>query len=76
MKYKKGLWIFAGLLLIIIGAIFYLRDNRDMDKINKKQLESAADSASSKLNQLNEDFDDFDESDIEEATLAYDTLKN
>ncbi|MFD1553751.1 hypothetical protein DNU06_09820 [Putridiphycobacter roseus] len=75
MKYKKGLWIFAGVLLIIISAIFYLRDNRNMDKINQAQLESAADSASSKLNQLNEEFEDFDESELEDATLAYDTLQ-
>jgi len=74
---KKGLWIFATVLILIIAAIFYLKDGRNMDKVEKEQLESASDSADSKLDVLNSDFDDmgFDESEIEEADLAFDTLQ-
>ncbi|MFK8044972.1 MAG: hypothetical protein AB8B72_05730 [Crocinitomicaceae bacterium] len=74
---KKGLWFFATVLILVIAAIFYFKDGRNMDKVEKEQLESAADSADSKLDLLNDDFDDmdFDDSEIEEAELAYDTLQ-
>jgi hypothetical protein len=75
--YKKGLWFFAALLVIVIAAIFFFKDSRNMAAVEKAQLESAADSAESKLDVLNEAFEDleFDESEIEEATLAYDTIQ-
>lgn len=77
MKQRKGLWFFAIILIAIIVAVFYFRDGRNMNAVEKEQLESAADSAESKLNILNHDFEDieFDESDIEDAELAYDTLQ-
>lgn len=77
MKQKKGLWFLAILLVAIIITVFYFRDVRNMDNVEKEQLKSAADSAESKLNILNSDFDDidFDESEIENAQLAYDTLQ-
>jgi preprotein translocase subunit SecF len=74
---KKGLWLFAILLIAVIITIFYLKDNRDMDLVEKEQLESAEDSADSKLDLLNEGFEnlDLDESEIEDASLAYDTIQ-
>ncbi|MFK8039103.1 MAG: hypothetical protein AB8B74_12485 [Crocinitomicaceae bacterium] len=76
MKQRKGLWFFAILLVAIIIAIFFFRDGRNMDDVEKENLKSAADSAESKLDILNDDFDEveFDESEIEAATLAYDTI--
>ena len=74
---KKGLWVIATLLIIIFAAVFFLKDGRNMKEVEKEQLESAEDSADSKLDILNEDFEDFDfdESEIEDATLAYDTIQ-
>lgn len=74
---KKGLWVLATLLIIIIAAVFFLKDGRNMEEVEKEQFESAADSADSKLDVLNEEFEDFDfdESEIEDATLAYDTVQ-
>lgn len=74
---KKGLWAIALILIAAIVVVFYLKDNRDMAEVEKKQLESAADSAESKLDLLDEEFEDldFDESEIEDATLAYDTIQ-
>ena len=74
---KKGLWVFATLLIVVIAAIFYFKDGRNMNDVELEQLESASDSADSKLDDLNEDFEDFDidDSEIEDATLAYDTIQ-
>ena len=75
MKNKKGLWLIAGLLIVLIVAVFYFRDTTDMAEVGKEQLESAEDSLNSKIDQLNIDFDmDEDFDDVEEADLAYDTL--
>jgi len=75
MKVKKGLWVIAGVLVLLIVALFYFRDSRDMEKVSEEQLQNAKDSADSKFDQLNEDFD-IDDSDVEEAGLAYDTLSS
>lgn len=76
MKSKK-LWGLIVLLTVIVVAIFYFKDSRNMDVVEKKQLQSAADSAEKKLDLLNEDFEnlEFNETEIEEAMLAYDTIK-
>lgn len=73
---KKGLWIVAVLGIVIVGAIILLKDGRDMEVVEKEQLENAADSADSKLDELNATFDDmdFDESELEDATVAFDTI--
>ena len=75
MKNKKGLWIIAGILIVVIIVIFVLRDSRNMEDVIKDQLQSAKDSASSKLDQLDIDFNDEDLEGIEEAVLAYDTIQ-
>ncbi len=75
MKNKKGLWAIVVILVIVIGLVFFLKDDRSMDDVNKEQLQSAKDSASSKLDQLEVDFDDDEMNDVEDAVLAYDTLK-
>lgn len=71
---KKGLWIIATVLIVLVAVVFYFKDSRNMKDVEKAQLESAADSADSKLDLLNEDFD-FDESEIEDADLAFDTIQ-
>ena len=71
---KKGLWIIATVLIVLVAVVFYFKDSRNMKDVEKAQLESAADSADSKLDLLNEDFD-FDESEIEDAGLAFDTIQ-
>lgn len=77
MKNKKGLLIFAIILLAIIIGVFIMRDGRDMNDIQQEQLESAEEAVDSKVDALNMDLDDdFDESEIEDAALAYDTLVN
>ncbi len=76
MKVKKGLWVIAAILVILIGVVFYMRDDSDMEKVNQEQLKSAEDSLNSKIDQLNMDMDlDLDDEEIEDATLAYDTLQ-
>ena len=71
---KKGLWIIATVLIVLVAVVFYFKDSRNMKDVEKAQLESAADSADSKLDLLNEDFD-FDESEIIDADLAFDTIQ-
>ena len=74
MKLNKKI-LGVAVLLIIVAAVFYFRDSRDMKKIEKEQLQSAEKSADSILNVLDTDLD-FDESEIEDASLAYDTINN
>ena len=63
---KKGLWIIATVLIVLVAVVFYFKDSRNMKDVEKAQLESAADSADSKLDLLNE---------IEDADLAFDTIQ-
>lgn len=76
MKNKK--FLFLGFFaLLLVGAIFYFRDNRDMNEVEKEHNESAEASAEKQVEKLNNDTfgDDIDFDDIEEAPLALDTTK-
>ena len=76
MKNKK--FLFLGIFaLLLVGAIFFFKDNRDMSEVEKEHNESAEASAKEQINKLNDDTfgDDIDIDDIEEAPLALDTTK-
>jgi predicted RND superfamily exporter protein len=76
MKNKK--FIFLGVIaILILGAIFYFKDNTDVNKVEKETNESAEASAKKQIEKLNNDAfgDDIDFDDIEEAPLALDTTK-
>lgn len=74
MKNKR--LVFLGVFtVLIVGAIFFLRDTSE---VNEKEMENSINQrANESINQLNDDTfgDDINFDDIEEAPLALDTTK-
>lgn len=69
--------IIFGILIVLIGAaIFYFRDNRDMEEVAEEQEQSIDVVTDKTLTDDNDLFnDDADFGDVEEAPLALDTTK-
>ena len=76
-KKKKGMILIIVSLVIMAVTIFMMRDDRNMEEVEKAQDADIEQTATEILNDANDLFnDDIDFGDVEVAPLALDTTKS